>query len=237
MIKIMNFSNIYKNSQYKFPLDSEWIDCSDIEGTKGYCSEEASEQIRKRLKKYSISGIHFIDSGNYHYLSHFWLEKLQESADLIVFDHHTDLQRSAFGTILSCGSWILEQLIHPCIHKIYMIGVSEELIKELPLEVKSRVGFWSAEESAGQIEKTKFIERFYLSVDKDVFQTEVVETDWDQGSMTEKQFYRSLELLQRKSDLIGVDICGEPSDGDEVCLKSNRWNHRFIEFLKKTVRI
>ena len=35
-------------------------------------------EIRKRIQEYSYEGIHFLDSGNYHYLSKFWLEKVQQ---------------------------------------------------------------------------------------------------------------------------------------------------------------
>ena len=46
-------------------------------------------------------GIHFLDSGNYHYVSKIWMEKIEEEFELLVLDHHTDMQPPMFGDILS----------------------------------------------------------------------------------------------------------------------------------------
>lgn len=34
-------------------------------------------------------GIHFLDSGNYHYVTKLWLDQVKEPFDLLVLDHHT----------------------------------------------------------------------------------------------------------------------------------------------------
>ena len=39
--------------------------------------QEAEEEIKERIKELDFSGIHFLDSGNYHYLSKFWTEKIE----------------------------------------------------------------------------------------------------------------------------------------------------------------
>ena len=86
------------------------VDLSDLPGTDMYCSEEASEEIRIRLERYSPRGIHFIDNGNYHYMTLFFTEKIREPFSLVLFDHHTDMQKPMMEGMLSCGSWAGELL-------------------------------------------------------------------------------------------------------------------------------
>ncbi len=50
----------------------------------------------------------------------------------------------------------------------------------------------------------------YLSIDKDVFSKETVCTNWDQGRMTEPDFYRILDIV--KPRLMASDINGEVSN-------------------------
>ena len=49
----------------------------------------------------------------------------------------------------------------------------------------------------------------YLSVDKDVFSTSELTTDWDQGSMTLTQFRKIFQIIQKKVPVLAADICGE----------------------------
>ena len=89
--------------------------------------DDAQEEIRKRIQEYSYEGIHFLDSGNYHYLSKFWLEKVQQPFSLILFDHHTDMQPSAFFGLLSCGSWVKEVLeTNPYVKEVCVVGPPKE---------------------------------------------------------------------------------------------------------------
>ena len=64
-IVIMDFSGIYQNEQFYEGEQISWIDLSDISGTNCYCDGDAQAQILERMEKYPVSGIYFIDSGNY----------------------------------------------------------------------------------------------------------------------------------------------------------------------------
>ena len=86
------------------------IELSDIRGTDMYCTGEAANEIRERLKDYGPQGIHFLDSGNYHYVTLFFTEKIRIPFSLVLFDHHTDMQEPLFPQLLSCGSWAGEIL-------------------------------------------------------------------------------------------------------------------------------
>ena len=47
--------------------------------------EEARKIIEDKIKSLSPEGIHFIDSGNFHYVSEFWIEKIKEHYDKQTF--------------------------------------------------------------------------------------------------------------------------------------------------------
>ena len=49
----------------------------------------------------------------------------------------------------------------------------------------------------------------YISIDKDVLSQNVIQTDWDQGSMQLMEFKILLAYLFKNSQTIGIDICGE----------------------------
>ncbi len=59
------------------------IDCRDIEGTRCYLDDVAKEELIKRISSEPADGIHFIDSGNYHYLTLLWLRKITVDFNLV----------------------------------------------------------------------------------------------------------------------------------------------------------
>lgn len=81
-----------------------------MNGTECYCDEEGASALQRMIADYSPQGIHFIDSGNYHYVTKFWTDKLATPFALLVFDHHPDMQPPLFEHILSCGSWVKDVL-------------------------------------------------------------------------------------------------------------------------------
>lgn len=114
------------------PTESiEIIECREISGTDCYCDDTAEKKLKELIRPYSPKGLHYIDNGNYHYLSKLWTDKIDKAFDLVVFDHHPDMQSPLFGPILSCGSWIKDTIeANPNLKNVYVIGVNEELITE-----------------------------------------------------------------------------------------------------------
>ena len=101
-----NYSGIYFQEDF---LDGTVLDFSALEGTECYCSRESAAAIRSALAPYGPGGIHWIDSGDYHYTSLFIQELITEPYSLVLFDNHPDDQPGAFGAdLLSCGSWVAE---------------------------------------------------------------------------------------------------------------------------------
>ena len=177
---IMNFSGIYKNQNfYKNYAEEEifWTELSDLSGCNCYCDAEASDRIRKEIQAFTGKGLHFIDSGNYHYMTRLWLEKLQIPFRLLVFDNHTDMQPPAFGGLLSCGGWIaasLEEL--PLLQEVILVGPDEEAYTQVEPDLQQKVLFLSreklstmtAEEKEGFFNNLSEDLPLYVSVDKDV---------------------------------------------------------------------
>ena len=218
---IMNFSGIYKNqSFYKDHAEKEifWTELSDLSGCNCYCDAEASDRIRKEIQAFTGKGLHFIDSGNYHYMTRLWLEKLQIPFRLLVFDNHTDMQPPAFGGLLSCGGWIaasLEEL--PLLQEVILVGPDEEAYTQVEPDLQQKVLFLSreklstmtAEEKEGFFNNLSEDLPLYVSVDKDVLCKGDASTTWSQGDMHLSELMSFLELVLERQNILGMDVCGE----------------------------
>jgi arginase family enzyme len=143
--------------------------------------------------------LRWLDSGDYHYLSH--LLALQETKPfhLVLLDNHPDNQDPAFEGVLSCGSWVKEmQEGNPWVRDVVTIG-PEGCENEIPQE-------W--------LEKRRG-ERVYVSLDKDIMDKAYARTDWTQGGHTLEDVKKELGKLAERMEIVAVDICGElaPSKG------------------------
>ncbi|RHO79052.1 arginase [Ruminococcus sp. AF45-4BH] len=218
---ITNFSGIYKNQNfYKNYAEEEisWTELSDLSGCNCYCDAEASDRIRKEIQAFTGKGLHFIDSGNYHYMTRLWLEKLQIPFCLLVFDNHTDMQPPAFGGLLSCGGWIaasLEEL--PLLQEVILVGPDEEAYTQVEPDLQQKVLFLSREKLSTMTteEKEGFFNNLsedlplYVSVDKDVLCKGDASTTWSQGDMHLSELMSFLELVLERQNILGMDVCGE----------------------------
>lgn len=218
---IMNFSGIYKNQNfYKNYAEEEifWTELSDLSGCNCYCDAEASDRIRKEIQAFTGNGLHFIDSGNYHYMTRLWLEKLQIPFRLLVFDNHTDMQPPAFGGLLSCGGWIVASLEElPLLQEVILVGPDEEAYTQVEPDLQQKVLFLSreklstmtAEEKEGFFNNLSEDLPLYVSVDKDVLCKGDASTTWSQGDMHLSELMSFLELVLERQNILGMDVCGE----------------------------
>ena len=217
---IMNFSGIYKNQNFykNYAEEIFWTELSDLSGCNCYCDAEASDRIRKEIQAFTGKGLHFIDSGNYHYMTRLWLEKLQIPFRLLVFDNHTDMQPPAFGGLLSCGGWIaasLEEL--PLLQEVILVGPDEEAYTQVEPDLQQKVLFLSreklstmtAEEKEGFFNNLSEDLPLYVSVDKDVLCKGDASTTWSQGDMHLSELMSFLELVLERQNILGMDVCGE----------------------------
>ena len=248
-ITVQDFTGVYAEQPFMQGLrkaastDGEirWFDCTRIDGTDCYCDDEAQAILRKQIESsktpalrqaqgpssISMPGIHFFDNGNYHYMSKLWTDSIREPFDLVVFDHHPDMQPPRFEGILSCGGWIKEVLDHnKLVQNVIVIGVADHLVEEIredlsqanAAEILDRVTFIRESEltavtlkgrSPDRVLLTSHTTPVYISIDKDALNTQEAATNWDQGSLTFEQLAETLQALAQNRKILGIDICGE----------------------------
>ena len=221
-------------------------DLSALEGTNCYCDGAAAAEIRSAIAELPAAALHWDDTGDYHYLSRFWLEKVAaEMGDdpfaLVLFDHHPDMQEPAFGQVLSCGGWARDAFQGiPNLTQVLMVGVNPDLELEILDLVFDGVLAVTSEDlrhtgdglSADVLEMFSLLEPripIYVSVDLDVITTEYARTDWDQGRMTLAQLEAAVLRATAGHRLLGADVCGGltrakgASDSDmEINLKTSK---------------
>ena len=246
-LTVLNISGIYEREPWMCSRKDCWISFTALEGTDGYCTEEAASEIRRVLSDYTGGGIHFLDSGNYHYVTKFWLEKIRSPFDLAVFDRHSDLQPPGLLPLTSCGGWLLEVLEEQkYLQDVWLIGPPEEVYQKIPEAYRDRVKIIGEQEAVlGQgMERLLPPENrrpVYLSIDKDVLREEDAPTNWDQGNMTLETLIRWLRHIGSTVPVIGADICGESAENGsfpelaETCRKNDKVNQILADCLDKII--
>ncbi len=223
---ICNISGVYEKM---YPVETK-VNMTDISGTNCYCDEEAARMIRECIFSTDepiLSDIRLLDSGNFHYLSYFFMEKIREPFALIIIDNHTDMQQPGFGRILSCGGWVryaMEELGN--LKQVCLVGMSEEHLSEA-MPLPDDVSYIKS----GSLAEISCEFPIYLSIDKDVLAVEYAATDWDQGQMGVDELVDIVTQILHHHRVLGVDICGEKKDGaTEAQLTKNRAvNDRLLE--------
>ena len=217
------------------PFTPSILDFTTLSGTTGFCDVAAADEIRRRIADFPARGIHFLDNGNFHYLTRFWCEKISEDFALVVYDHHVDLRKPVFPGLMSCGSWIRDVLLRNShCRAVLIIGPECAQADIIERELQSLVAEDQPLRASAPVRVCCFTEDdildgrvarelphlldalhlpVYISIDKDVLSRKVLRTNWDQGIMTEAEFRRELDRFAMGPDIhiLGVDICGEPA--------------------------
>lgn len=250
---VLDFTHTYSADWIEENEGLKLINCSDIEGTDMYCAREAEEELGRRLSGFPLNGIHFIDSGNYHYMTRFFTKRLSEPYNLVLFDNHNDMQPTMIPELLSCGSWAKGMIeTDENLQKLVLIGPSEKVINDIKIINADKLVCVSREEMRGWSLKEKLAERLadvdmslplYVSVDKDVMSEEYARTNWNQGEMSLGTLKDILEyifnvLKDKGGAVIAVDICGELPHKDapfKEAIKAEKINRRTNQDLYVTV--
>lgn len=212
-VVIMNFSRVY--TQEAFARNPRFIhlDCTRLQGTDCYCDDEGQRSIRQLIAPYSAEGIHFIDSGDYHYVTKFWTDKITRPFSLVLFDHHTDMQPPRWSGLLSCGGWVKDQIDqNPLLQHVFLLGVPEAVVASIPADCRDKVCVFTDTQlhtHSVELKPLNLGESLYISIDKDVLDTRSARTDWDQGLLTLDELKCILTLIFKHEHVLGVDICGE----------------------------
>ena len=225
---ILDFSHVYCDEKIPKNDKVHWLDCSDITECDLYCSKRAEEEIRARIAPYGIHGIHFLDSGNYHYVTGIMTALIKQKFSLILLDHHTDMQKPMIEQMTSCGDWAGKVLkTNPWLQQLILIGPQESDILQIYREKEGLVSgaelqeklITFSEEEIRSVEgenKISGIKRnlpVYISIDKDILDEEYSETNWSQGKMPLPVLERLLMPFLTSGNILGIDICGECQQG------------------------
>lgn len=251
-IIIMNFSGIYEEMGFWKEKRTKWMELKELSGTSCYCDEEAKKELLRQTENLSAEAVHFLDSGNYHYMSYLWLLQVKEPFCLVVFDNHTDMQPPAFGDILSCGGWVADCIRNlPNLKQVVLLGPDEEAFSQAEPELCKKVLFFSRERLAAcrkeknliseKGEIREFLEKLpkdlpvYFSIDKDILCPEAADTNWSQGDMTLEEFLKILNLIYRRFSgrVLGADICGECEAGKPEHKRNDLANKEILVLLER----
>ena len=213
----LDFTGIYSKEEIEKIPQTAHLDLTDISGTDMYCTPEAEAELKKRLAPFGVSGIHFLDSGNYHYMTKYFAEKIKIPFSLVMFDFHNDMQIPMIHDLTSCGGWardVLMEMDNLC--QLIIIGPDQKTLNEIDVKKREKLVCISLQElekkHAGEkIREIKMDIPFYISIDKDVLDKTYAVTNWNQGKMSLTTLETLLHLFLVKGEVIGVDICGEYS--------------------------
>lgn len=134
----------------------------------------AREEIKKRTEKYGIYGIHFIDSGNYHYVTKILTDRIDSKFSLVLYDHHTDMQKPLIEGMTSCGDWAAQVIMeNKNLVQLILVGATNEDISQIDVTNKEKLVTFSVEELRNGTGKEKLEDiitdvPFYISIDKDI---------------------------------------------------------------------
>lgn len=137
--------------------DESWdkgcvVDLRSLESTNCFCGDP--QAVAAALKDVPTDAVHLIDSGDYHYLTLFFLQRIKEPFQLLLIDNHPDDQPAAFAPdTLSCGGWV---------------KTAKETITNL------KAVSWNKKAEGGL--------PVYVSIDMDYLDRAEARTDWTQGS-------------------------------------------------------
>ena len=191
---VTDFTYVYEDEGFAVP-GACVVDLSEVEGTNCYCS--AVEEIGARLPE-RLPRVRWIDSGDYHYMSHILAMREKEPFHLVLIDNHPDNQDPAFEGLLSCGSWVKAMREgNRMLRDVLTIG-PEGCPQDIP---------------EGWLEDRRG-ERVYLSIDKDVMSRDYARTNWSQGEMTLEKLKGIIRSIAASGvEIAAIDICGELAAG------------------------
>lgn len=207
---ILDFNHIYDRHN-PHVQDFIYLDCSHFTECDMYCSLNSQKALTRMLSPFTIHGTHLLDNGNYHYLSYFFVKQIKEPFNLLVFDHHTDMQDPLFSDLLTCGNWIKKVIeTQPYLHQLILIGPKQKAFHNIAKYPKL-IAISDEDLSQKDLHVLETIEAMptYISIDKDVLSSHYALTNWNQGVMSLPTLEKLLSIAIVKQPIIGIDLCGE----------------------------
>ena len=112
------------------------------------------------------------------------------------------------------GSAKIKDMIdgNPLLKHVYIMGVPEDKASAIPEVYRNKVEVLTDKRLHAHSALNLPLPAdgpLYVSIDKDVLDTNSARTDWDQGCLTLDDLKRVLTLVMRHEEVVGVDVCGE----------------------------
>lgn len=238
---LFHFSGAYRQQDFYKGEDIEEIDCEHLQGTSCCLDRKTREWLEERIEAEGTGGIHFLDSGNYHYMTRLWIEQITQPFDLLVLDHHTDMDVPMLKELLTCGSWLRDAVEgQENLKEVYLIGPEQKDVDRIEDCHEERMHIITQEQmhQESRRKKAEGGRPIYISIDKDVMGEQWARTAWTQGDMTLEEMCGILDDFIKKREVLGVDICGEAPRSGNVAKESlwrninEKTNDLLFEFLE-----
>lgn len=200
-ISLLDMSGMYGEEGFS-PDGAMYLDFRELEGTRCLCDGSALSALRSALAPLPPGGIHWIDGGDWHYLSLLWMERIREPFRLVLIDNHSDDQPVSLGDILGCGSWVLHA------RRSLPLMVSDCWIRDAVQPEREAAGAGARRCAAAERDAAEDATPVYISIDLDALSREHARTNWDQGGMSLKSLLELVRRISERSRIIGVDVCG-----------------------------
>ncbi|WP_077324651.1 arginase family protein [Virgibacillus siamensis] len=249
-VTLLNFDGAYTKQSFYRNGPYNWIELESMPNTNLFCEKDNLRHIDDKLLQRRPNNLHFIGSGNYHYISYVLQSRIEKPYTLILFDHHTDTLPSPSEDLISCGSWVLNSLQQlPMLQKVFIIGAGEDAPEHIPSSFKTKAVTY--EKNLFPLNLSPIIKSIlnniptdsvYVSIDKDVLDKKDAVTGWDHGTLRLKQMMKMVKAIFRNTTVIGTDICGEypvnPANEHQkqtrdVIETNNRTNRFILECIKR----
>ncbi|MBX6395515.1 MAG: hypothetical protein IRY98_07305 [Alicyclobacillaceae bacterium] len=179
------------------------------------CPDDVWEALQARLTEIPAQKLTFIGSGDYHYLSALFVERIRRPVTILLLDHHDDASEEP-RDLLSCGNWVCRASRHPWVKRIlYTDGriarwtnpaADNALLRWIPIALDRTVA-----EFPNLLLSWIPTPTVYISIDKDILQPSVAPTNWDQGILTLDGLLHILNTVSRHRTVAAMDVCGEIS--------------------------
>lgn len=231
------------NGDYEDYPNFTHFNCSQVFGSRLICSEEAQAKLNQLIAHHGISGLHFLDSGDYHYITKLMCDQIHEPFDLVLFDHHTDMKDAVFGEMLTCGDWVRNCIEENAqLHQVIIAGPSQKAFQQVDFHSK-KIKAITEEDfmSHKAMAKLAYYQSdlpIYLSVDKDILTKKDAMTNWNQGQLDLSTLQQSLRQVLSHQPLIGADICGTSEECPSLAeqLKDEQINRQSDEKIAQTIQ-
>ncbi|MBQ1856958.1 MAG: arginase family protein [Bacteroidales bacterium] len=206
----LNFSGMFDSEGFSLFPWVRPVEMWDILGTNCFCDDDSQAEIARRLAGLPFDAVHWIDAGDYHYVSKIRAGLIDRPFDIVMFDNHPDTHESDFSEMLNCGGWLYTALgTNPNLDHAIVAGIDPDLESEcvrcgdkvtvLPGHVDDEEFFDAVSESNLPV---------FLTIDLDVMDKFYFHADWTQGEMDWNKMKTLLKGLLDRRAVIGIDICG-----------------------------